>query len=83
MGIFNICRVGMQSYKQPQPELFRKVEVIDSLQENEDFQNKPVSRLFSRIPIGPGYFLSHTFFFQAYNNDDDNNNKCLLVCLSQ
>lgn len=42
MCILNICRGGaakLYFIKQPEPDLFRKIKIIDGLQEKESFEN--------------------------------------------
>lgn len=45
-----------------EPDLFRKIEIIDGLQEKESLKTKPVSRLFSRTLIGSAASSPPLFF---------------------
>lgn len=82
MHSLNICRgVGLQSSKQPEVDLFRKVKIGDGLHEKKNhLANKPGSGLSSRISIGlaassPAHFSSVCeIIIEAYASVSNNRN---------
>lgn len=76
MCILNICKGEAATFyftKQPEPELVRKIQIIDGLQEKDGLENKPVSGWLSRISIGLNASSPALSFFHGCNGSHHNN----------